>query len=103
MAKKKVQKEAQPFMASIKKLKPIYGKVLILPNTNTEYKTDSGIIVLKSASRVATLTGKVVVVGEGCLTKPGDEIWFKPGIGTTITEGKDTFLIIEEEKCECSR
>lgn len=83
-------------------IKPLFDRVLIKPDEETEKKTKSGII-LATSTKEKPQTGIVVAVGEGGMVdgekvemklKEKDRVLFTKYVGTEIKiDGKDYIIL----------
>lgn len=89
------------FKSEIKRIKPNIGRVIVETIDETELKTASGIIMIQKNTKIKALKGTVIRACAGSALKPGDLAWYNNGIGTEISEGTKTYLVLPEGSLHC--
>jgi len=86
------------------KIKPLFDRVLLLPDENEYKKTNSGILLGASSSE-APVFAKVIAIGDGKIeagenlemqVKPGDKVIYNKYAGTEIIIDSISHVIIKQ-------
>jgi chaperonin GroES len=81
-------------------LEPLQAMLYIVPDA-PDAMTPAGLHIPEQARRQSPLvTGTVVSVGPDCKSvKPGEHVLFVLHLGTAVTIGEITALLVEEKNC----